>query len=296
MRVLIFLIVNIIFIQISISRNQTPFRIHEDSLKSMSRRILEPEHDFEKLALNLEFLKYFEEILQIEGSIDYPFDSLTTVSRLSAPDGSFRIISWYVPLAESKFEYFGFFQSRPSKNEHYLYPLNDKASSIKDPQFETLDHDNWYGAYYTQLIHERYRRRDYYTLLGWRGDNPLTRKRIIEPIRLLGKGRPSFGNPVFRFENNRHRRIIYEYSAKVSMTMRYESHSLEPGKRAQDIIIFDRMAPTHSFLKGNYQFYVPETNIFDGFTFDSGKWVFVSDIDAKNPRRRPLPRPAPPRN
>jgi hypothetical protein len=273
---------------------QIEFTFHEDSLKKLARKIVEPEHDFEKLAMNLEFKKYFEQVLLMDGSINYPFDSLITISRLTAEDKSFRVISWYVPLSDNHFEYFGFFQSRIPSNRYMLYSLTDNAMNQKDPLFETLDNENWYGAYYTNLIHKKHRRKDYYLLLGWRGDNPLTRKRIIEPIKIMGQGRPSFGEPVFRFENNRHRRIIYEYSAKVSMSLRYEAHSVEGFSRPQEIIIFDRMAPTHSFLKGHYQFYVPETNVFDGFMFEDGKWIFISDIDAKNPRRRPVARPVPP--
>ena len=276
---------------------QPDFRMHEDSLKQIMLQIIEPEHDFERLAINHDFKEYLTRVLEMEGSMDYPFDSLLIVSRLTSPEKTFRIMSWYVPLSDSNFEYFGFFQSRASVNEEpRLYILRDNAKNIEDPMFETLDHDNWYGAYYTDLIHRRHRGTDSYLLLGWRGDNPLTRKRIIEPIRLMGKGRPSFGQPVFRYEKNNHRRIIFEYSAKVSMSINYESHAVGQSRRPQEIIIFDRMAPTHSFLKGHYQFYVPETNIFDAFVFEEGNWIFVPDIDARNPRRQPVPRPVPPQD
>ncbi len=276
--------------------SQNDFAAHEDSLKRIMHRIIEPENDFERLAINYEFKTKFEKVLQKEGSFDYPFDSLVFVSRIKAPDESFRIISWYVPLQDSQFEYFGFFQSPQKGGEEYqLFTLTDKASELTDPQFETLEHENWYGAYYTELIHKTHRRNDYYLLLGWRGDNPLTRKRILEPIRVMGKGRPSFGMSMFRYDNNRYRRVIFEYSAKASMVIRYEPHVLEQSRRPQEIIIFDRMAPSHSFLRGNYQFYFPETNIFDAFMFDAGKWIFVPDIDVRNPRRRSPPRPTPPR-
>jgi hypothetical protein len=270
------------------------FASHEDSLKRLARQIIMPEHDFERLALNLEFKNYFEKVLHMEGSLHYPFDSLTTISRITAPNGNFRIISWYVPLSNNQFEYFGFFQAEKSGNQYEIYPLTDRASIIEEPLYETLNHEKWYGAYYTDLIHKRYRRKDYYLLLGWRADNGLTRKRIIEPLRILGKGRPSFGRPIFRYLENRHRRIIFEYSARATMSIRYESQPLDLGKRAKDMIVFDRLAPTQSFLEGKYQFYVPETNIFDAFVFDAGKWEFIEEIDARNTRRRPIPRPTPP--
>jgi hypothetical protein len=268
----------------------------EDSLRRMSSRIIELEHDFERLALNNEFNNLLGEVLKMPGSLNHPFNTFRIVSVLTAPDGSFRIFSWYIPLSNSQFEYFGYFQFRQAGKEPVLYPLTDKGYQIEEPQFASLDHENWYGAYYTELIHRKEKRKDYYVLLGWRGDNPLTRKRIIEPLKLMERGRPAFGEPVFRFENNRHKRIIFEYSSRVSMSIRYEEHLVPGTRRAQDIIIFDRMGPTQNYLQGNYQFYVPETNIFDGFRFEDGKWIFVSDIDAKNQRRNPVPRPIPPTN
>lgn len=292
----IFLFICILIINVTTSIAQENFPLYEDSLKKMSRRIIEPEHDFERLALNLEFKRYFEHVLNMRGAMEYPFDSLTAVSRHMAPDGSFRIISWYVPLEKSNFDYFGFFQSSISETEHTTYELNDQASKLEEPIYQSLDHENWYGAWYTDLIHEKHHRKDYYLLLGWRGDNPLTRKRIIDPVKVMGRGRPSFGEPVFRYKDNRHRRIIFEYSAKTSMSMRYETQPVEGVKRPQEIIIFDRIAPTHSFLEGHYQFYVPETNIFDGFMFEDGKWIFITDIDAKNPERNPSVPPSSPKS
>lgn len=282
------------FLILSKSLYANDFAVFEDSLKKMAHKIILPEHDFERLALNLEFKNYFEEVLKMEGSLNYPFDSLLTISRINSPKGNFRIITWYVPLSNNQFEYFGFFQSKQSVGKYDIYPLTDRSSIIEDPEYQTLDHQKWYGAYYTDLIHKRYRRKDYYVLLGWRADNALTRKRIIEPLRVLGKGSPSFGRPVFRYEENRHRRIIFEYSAKATMTIRYESQLIEPGNRAKGIIVFDRLAPTQSFLEGNFQFYVPETNIFDAFIFDSGKWEFIEEVDARNANRRPSARPTPP--
>ena len=50
------------------------------------------------------------------------------------------------------------------------------------------------------------------------------------------------------------------------------------------MIIFDRLSPLDPNLEGQYQFYYPETNIFDAFIFKSGKWNFVKDIDAEEPK------------
>lgn len=269
----------------------------EDSLKNMTKRMLTKDHDFERLTINHEFSLYLKKALKKQESFDHPFDSLTNVSKLRSPDNTFRILTWFVPLSENSFEFFGFFQSYdPRRNEYYLYTLTDKRPEENNIDYETLEPDNWYGAYYTDLIHEKHNRKDYYTLLGWRSDNPLTRKRIIEPIRVMAKGKPNFGRPVFRYKDNKLRRIIFEYSSRVSMSMAYTQAVLEQYRRGVDMIIFDRLMPQKEFLKGKYQFYVPETNVFDGFVFEDGNWVFISDVDARNPRRVAPHRPVDPMN
>jgi hypothetical protein len=258
----------------------------EDSLKNLSLKIVEPIYDFERLSINNDFKDLFLKVLGKEGSFDYPFDSLTTVSLLKAPDNSFRIITWYVPLPESSFEYFGFFQVKDERRgDVVIYPLMNVEREPDDLVYQQFSPESWYGAYYYQLIHNRYDREDYYTLLGWRSDNFLTRKRVIEPIRTAARGKPVFGIPQFTYENNRYRRVVFEYSAKVSMSVIYDRQLLKGSRRPKSMIVFDRLMPTHPQLKGHYQFYFPETNVFDAFVFENGRWVYYPEIDARNPEK-----------
>jgi len=70
------------------------------------------------------------------------------------------------------------------------------------------------------------------------------------------------------------------------MSLKYEKQFLNTKKRRKrkkDMIVFDRISPLNPNLKGQYQFYMPETNIFDGFVFTKGKWQYVKDVDARNP-------------
>jgi hypothetical protein len=275
--------------------SQTDFRVHEDSLRRLSLKLPVLDDDEQRREANRQFMEYFEQVLAMDGSFMYNFDSLTTISMLRSPDARFRIISWYVPLRGDNFEYFGFFQTAGNINGGgKLIPLADKGIREDEPRFESLDHEQWYGAYYSDMIHHRHNQKDLYTLLGWRGDNPLTRKRIIEPLTLSDEGKPVFGKQVFQYGENQHYRVIFEYSAKVSMIIRFDDFIFDGSRNPERIIVFDHIAPTHSFLSGHYQFYVPEMNIFDAFRFVNGRWVFVEDIDIRNPRRRPPPRPVPP--
>lgn len=267
------------------------FRLYEDSLRHLALSIPVGNSDSERKQANDQFTEYFKEVLLLEGAFHYDFDSLNTISILKAPDESFRIITWYVPLQDDNFEYLGFFQfNNPEKK---LITLQNREIQSIDPHSVTLEHEEWYGSYFTELIHRTHDQQDYYLLIGWRADNPMTRKRILEPLHFSETGMPLFGKQIFQFEDNSRHRIIFEYSSKVSMTIRYDDYLFQGNTYPEKVIIFDRLVPTKSFLKGHYQFYVPEMNIFDAFRFVKGNWIFVEDIDKRNPQRNPPPRPLP---
>ena len=271
------------------------FKMHEDNLKRLKISVPSALDDNEKLEINQKFKTYFEKVLNKEGSFAYSFDSLQTVSLLRSPDERFRIISWYIPLSNHNFNYFGFLQvMNLSTGKWDLIELFDNQGTVENISHKLLSHDNWLGTFYSEVIHRNYKGNDYYFLLGWRADNPLTRKRIIEPLIIDNEGVPTFGKQVFQYKDNLHTRIIFEYSSRVNLIVRYDTFRFPGSRAAEQVIIFDRLAPTHEFLKGNYQFYVPEMNIFDAFRFTEGQWVFIEDIDIRNPRHRPPPRPTPP--
>lgn len=285
-----FLLFHILFMlnALVFSQGKQDFLMCEDSLQYLALTIPAGNTDLDRKTANDHFMGYFEEVLLMDGAFHYDFDSLTTISILKAPDESFRIITWYVPLRGDNFEYFGFFQfNDPDNPARKLLTLRDKGAYTGNPQAVTLEHNNWYGSYYTDLIHRTYDQQDHYLLIGWRADNPMTRKRILEPLHFSETGNPLFGKPVFQYGENNHHRIIFEYSSKVSMTVRYDDFVFPENIFPEKVIIFDRLIPTQSFLKDHYQFYVPEMNIFDAFRFVKGNWVYIEDINARNPRQDP---------
>lgn len=264
------------------------FRNYEDSLRRLSVQMFKNVSDSQRVTINDKFSSLFQHALETQESVSYPFDSLVTVSRVIAPDRSFRIFTWYLSLGNGRFEYFGFFQSYDQQsNTSQVFALHDRGDEIEGFEYKTLGPDSWHGSIYLGLVHKKYKQDDHYVLLGWRSDNPLTRKRIIEPVRIGEDGAPIFGHEVFSYGDNRLHRVIFEHSSRASMSLSFGRHSPKPGSRAVDMIIFDRLQPTQPHFKGRYQFYVPETNIFDAFVFERGKWVFTPDIDARNPERPP---------
>ncbi|TVR43343.1 MAG: hypothetical protein EA394_01385 [Bacteroidia bacterium] len=259
------------------------FQRAEQELMQLANEIADREDDAGRLEANHRFMVLFEEVLRREHGFSYPFDSLQTVSVLPAPGRDFRIITWYVPLSGQQFRYFGFIQRAGSAtSEHLTIPLRDATPDLLIRDEGELDADRWFGAYYYDLIHHRVDGEDFYTLLGWKGNSPLTRIRVIEPLS-FSDGLPVFGRQLFDHPFGDHWRIVFEYAARVSMSLLYEKDFFREGDLWHPMIVFDRLTPINRSLEGHYQFYKPEVNIFDGFYFWQGRWVFVGDVDARLP-------------
>jgi hypothetical protein len=211
-------------------------------------------------------------------SFTYPFDSLKHLGKITSPDKLFRIYTWNLVFNDGSYKYFGFIQYyREKRNEYIVYQLHDNSNNIINPENVTLEPMNWYGALYYEIIKNKYSRRTYYTLLGWDGNNDLTRKKVIDVLRFGSSGKPAFGANIFKFDKKKRKRIFFEYSAKTNMTLTYnEKH---------DMIVFDHLSPSESSYKGLYQYYGPDFS-YDAMYFDKGKWQLVKDVDVRNPRMK----------
>ncbi|HEX8516287.1 MAG TPA: hypothetical protein VF868_08825 [Bacteroidia bacterium] len=237
--------------------------------------------------INQQLLIKFDSVLNEPNSFEnYQFDSLKKdLSILRSPDNKFRIIHWHMEKADGTFEYFGFIQSRHTEIKKtgfmrktrtesvQLYPLTDRSSEIKNPENAITDHRKWYGMRYYKIIHNRSKSRDYYTLLGWDGNDKFSQKKIIDVLTFDNKGLPRFGADIFNFEKKYPKRVIFEYGANCSMPLKYSSK--------KDSIIFGHLAPLKPSLEGQYQYYCCDMS-FDGFGFKKGKWNYGKDLDAVN--------------
>ena len=144
-------------------------------------------------------------------------------------------------------------------------------------------------------------KKPYYILLGWNGNSPFTQKKIIEILSFKNNGMPVWGATLLKkHEEGKIYRFIFEYSKKTSMLLRYDKqiYTVRTNKRdprtkkpilksiKSNMIIFDRLTPLNEYLKGVYEYYVPQSDIFDAFVLNNGRWYFFSDVDARNPNRK----------
>ena len=256
-------------------KDKAYFLQYELKLQALQNKLFTTKNDSLKIKYNKEFLAVLDTALSAELSFYYPFDSLTQIARLTSPDNKFRIINWNIYKDNGAYFYFGFLQSFVSKDKKYeCFKLVDKSAGIKNPETYIGEPDKWFGMlYYGKII----KNDDYYTLLAWDGNDKVTQKKFIEILYFKDNGDPLFGKDVFKMSKKNPRRIIFEYSSEITMSLKYNED--------KGMIIFDHLAPKDAFMEGQYQFYGPDFS-YDAFDYSKGKWKFVPDIDIKNIRNK----------
>lgn len=282
------LVVLFVCVSLAYSRaqdNPAPiFQYEEDSLNVLFTALQQASSDSEKIRLNQYIIYLMEDILYDDRSFNYPLESLKQIGKITSTDKLLCIYTWNLVLADYKFKYFGFVQYFDERKKEYLiYPLTDTSDEIVEPENVTLSNENWLGALYYKIVETKDKRHKYYTLLGWDGNNELTTKKIIDVLHFSQSGKPRFGSNIFyiitvegRRERKRsQKRIIFEFSSKTNMTLRYDE--------TLKMIVFDHLSPSESHLKGNFRYYGPDWS-YDALNFEKGKWQYMVDINPRNPK------------
>jgi len=293
-------------------------KVYEDSIVSISNRIIKERNDEQRLELNKALWTYVDKAARQQGSINYAFDTLNFVSVLTSDDKKFRIFTWTIRLNDGHYKYYGITQSFVKNTKSYRYnKLNDQTPRLGRPSSKTLSPKKWYGAYYYKIIQTKSGSKTYYTLLGWKGYDKVISMKVIEIATLRLSGDVVFGYPVFNirdykyFKNPRARRLVFQFSARVKMYLDYDVQSIHIEKKkkkksyskkkkgfaaqnkevkeevkvktiTKPMIVMDRLEPTNEELEGVYEFYYPETNVVDALLFEHNKWNYYPDVDARN--------------
>lgn len=254
-----------------------------NEIRVLQKNVFESKKEADRFEANKAFLKLWDELLRNPASIDYNLDSIKGVSCLKSGDKKFRIITWNVFKNDGQQAYFGFIQVNNKKVEkkglfrkstvysYEVFPLQDKSSTITSPETHVSDSKKWFGMLYYDIVDCD----GYYTLLGWDGNDNLIQKKFIDVLYFKSDGTPIFGKDVFRIPKKSPKRIMFQYSAEVAMSLKYND------KRNQ--IIFSHLSPKDEgpTLEGQYQYYGPDGS-FDAYEQKKDRWVLVEDIDIRN--------------
>ncbi len=205
------------------------------------------------------------------------------LSRVDAPDGSFRLFTWNVARNDGSHHYEGFLLHDISKG-NVLHELNDATASITSPEVPELGPERWYGALYYQVVPVKKGAKTYYTLLGWKGQSAVETRKVIEVLHFKGK-QPRFGAPLFGSGKLKANRKVYGYAFQASMMLRHDV--------GQGMIVMDHLSPQRQDMTGQWAFYGPDLS-YDAYIWDKDHWRLEQDIDARERQKDTRPFKAPP--
>ena len=262
-------IIILLFNSWSLKAKDRPMSPEVDSINNMLNQIAVTKIDSVKLELNYYLISYFAEFLETEEAFNADFDSVKYVNVLQSEDDKLRVYTWNLSFKDGSFKYFGFLQYK-TKKDYYVYFLDDKKSAETENERWFRAPAEWYGALYYEIITTKWNSKYYYTLIGWDGADYLINRKVIEVLSFNRKGIASFGKNAFKVNKSTANRLIFEYSDRATMIIRYNEK--------QGMIILDHLSPPEPKYKGMHQYYGPDFS-YDAFIFRGGRWLYKSNID-----------------
>jgi hypothetical protein len=259
----------------------------QDSLQQLSDKIVTGINASDRLKADSIFTKVFVRALKTNHSYNFPFDSLYAVSRLYAPDSSFRIFTWQLVINDNVIRQHGAIQMKTADGSLKLFPLIDK-SDITDNMADTIaNQSGWMGAVYYKIIDTKYQGRTYYTLLGYDENNIRSNKKIIE-ILSFQNGQPMFGARQFSIAsgygyNNKMARFIMEYKKQASPRLTYD--------KDLNMIIFEHLVSESN--QPNKKWTLIGDGDYEGFKWLDGRWVYINKVFSEVTPEGQAPMPAP---
>jgi hypothetical protein len=249
---------------------ETAFQQREDSIKGYAFNIVNdstPEGRFRSDSL---FVRSLVRALKLPYSFYYPFDSLQTISRLYAPDSSFRIFTWEFKKDNYLYLQEGAIQINQPDGSLKLYPLFDASMFTGNPLDSVRTRQNWIGAIYYRIIEKTWQGKNYYTLLGFDDYTETSNKKWMEVLTFSPQGEPRFGGPFFSFQEDSVRkptqyRFNIEYKKEAGTRFNYDP--------SLDLVVFDELISEDNQPQKK-ETYVPDGE-FEAFQWKNGKWVHM---------------------
>jgi len=241
----------------------------------------------ERFAADSQFTKIFVRALKNKNSFYYPFNSLTTISKLIPEDSTFKIFTWQMVVNDNVTRQHGAIQMKTDDGSLKLFPLIDKSDITINKEDTIGNNFGWMGAVYYKLIEKHAFGKNYYTLLGYDENNISSNKKIIE-ILTFNNGEPIFGGSYFSFQDNsvikkHNARYIMEYKKNASPRLTYDPD--------QDMIIYEHLISESGEPQKKYT-YIPDGD-YEGLKWIDGRWVHIQKVfTQKTPEgQEPVPQP-----
>lgn len=248
-------------------------RNREDSLKVLATKIVQEREAGDRFIADSAFTRMLVRALKISHSFAYPFDSVESISKLYAPDSSFRIFTWQVSKDEAVHRRHGAIQMRTNDGRLVLYPLIDRTAMIENVVDTITNNEWWVGSIYYRIVLKEYQGKKYYTLLGYDEHTIRSTKKRIEILTFNVDNKPVFGGKYFSFAQDTTRkpsqsRFWIEYKKQSNARLQFDEE--------MDMIIYDHLIPENN-EEGKLYTYIPDGD-YEGFRWQNGQWVHIEKV------------------
>jgi hypothetical protein len=272
-----------------IGQDLQKLKAKEDTLSEYSLYLNTDSLPEDRMIADSNFTKTLVRALLIKNSFYYPFDSLLGISKLYAPDSTFRIITWNINFDSYYSRQKGAIQFPTADGSLKLIPLRDVSEFTKNPQDSVRYKGNWIGAMYYNMIKTQYKGKNYYTLFGFDNNSAQSSMKWIEVLTFNEKKEPVFGGPFFTYEKDSipkppKYRINIEFKKGARILVNYID---DLGLILVDHLISETDQPELPWT------YIPDGDQ-EGFKWENGKWVHIDKVftyklqDGQAPLEEPL--------
>lgn len=262
--------------------------VKEDSLKTISQKMVFSENPAERFRSDSHFIRMLIRALKVPNSFYFAFDSLN-ISKVYAPDSSFRIFTWQMKRDEYIVLQKGAIQMNTPDGSLKLFPLFDNSMFTKKPVDSVRSAKNWIGAIYYKAIMKVHQGKKYYTLIGFDDFNVNSNKKWMEVLHFNAAGEPIFGGPFISFKEDSVKRPT---QARFAIEYKKEAKTFFNYDPELDLIIVDHLVSESDEPEKKFT-YIPDGD-YEAFRWKDGQWVHIDKLfheklkDGDFPRERLL--------
>lgn len=262
---------------------------YQDTLKEFAFYLNTDSLTEDRMVSDSQFTRTLVRALQVPHSFYFPFDSVKGISKLYAPDSSFRIITWNLQYNDYYNRQRGAIQLQTKNGVLKLFPLRDASEFTDHPEDSIRTAKNWIGATYYNIIKKEFRGKPFYTLFGIDANNAKSTIKWMEVLHFSQQEEPLFGGSFFSYERDSvvsptKFRIQLEYKKDASILMNYIPE--------MDLILIDHLISENDDVEHKWT-YVPDGDQ-EGFRWENGKWIHINKVftqklkDGQAPREMPV--------
>ena len=248
-------------------------RQKEDTLRKLAEKIAVDSFTSGRMRADSMFTKVLIRSLQVKNSFYYPFDSVFGISKLYAPDSSFKIFTWLINFDGYYSRQRGAIQMRTDDGSMKLIPLLDVSEDTDLPNDSIRKRNRWIGAVYYNIVKTSYNGRNYYTLFGIDDNSVRSKKKWADVLAFDDAGQALFGAAPFVFDRDSikrasQRRFSIEYKKEASALLNFIDE--------QEMILVDHLISETDEPELPYT-YIPDGDS-EGFKWEKGKWVHIDKV------------------